>query len=225
MSDTATHIPIRAVRSQEAELVAALRRGDERAFVELVDAYGATMLRVAMSYVRNRAVAEEVVQETWCSVLTGIDGFQGRSSFKTWLFRILINRSMNGSDRERRCMPFSAMAGEGGDEAPVSADRFLDADHPRHPGHWAAAPSDWSCLPEQRLLSSEVMRRVRAAIDRLPRRQQQVLVLRDIEGWPTGEICEALSLTETNQRVLLHRGRARVRDELERYFDSEALAA
>ena len=218
-------VPARPVSNDERELVAALRQGDERAFVALVEKYGATMLRVAMSYVRNRAVAEEVVQETWCAVLTGIDGFEGRSSFKTWLFRILINRSMTRSERERRCTPFSAFAGEDRDEPAVSADRFLGPDHPRYPGHWSAAPSDWSRLPEERLLSREVMRRVRAAIERLPRRQQEVLVLRDIEGWTPEEICDALRLTEVNQRVLLHRARSRIRNELERYLDAEALAA
>lgn len=224
MPEPATHPSDRPPMLEDMELVQALRRGDEAAFVGLVQRYGGMMLGVAMNYVRSRAVAEEVVQDTWCALLTGIDRFEGRSSFKTWLFRILVNRAMTKGQREARCAPFSTIAVEGEDDPVVPPDQFLPADHPTYPGHWAARPTDWRRIPEERLLGKETVGRVRAAIALLPPRQRDVLVLRDVEGWSSDEVCEALHLTEGNQRVLLHRARSRVRAELDRYFGGEAVA-
>ncbi len=211
-------IPRPPDREDERALVAALRRGEEAAFVELVERYGASLLRLARTFVRDRAVAEEVVQETWLAVLNGIDRFEGRSSLKTWIFRILSNRARTRAVRERRSAPFSALAGEGeDDEAAVDADRFRPAGD-RWVGSWAAAPSDWSHVPEERLLGRETLERVSEAIQALPPRQAEVLVLRDVEGWEPGEVCAALGITDGNQRILLHRARSKVRAALERYF-------
>ena len=202
----------------ERTLVAALRRGDEAAFVELVRLYGASLLRLARTFVRDKAVAEEVVQETWLAVLNGIDRFEGRSSLKTWIFQILSNRAKTRAVRERRSAPFSALAADGDDdEAAVDADRFRGDGH-RWAGHWAAAPSDWSHLPEQRLLGRETLEYVNAAIEMLPPRQADVIVLRDVEGWSPEEVCAALGITDGNQRILLHRARSKVRAALEQYL-------
>jgi RNA polymerase sigma-70 factor (ECF subfamily) len=206
----------------EAMLVAALRRGDEAAFVELVRMYGPSLLRLARTFVRDKAVAEEVVQETWLAVLNGIDRFEGRSSLKTWIFQILSNRAKTRAVRERRSAPFSALAGDGDDdEAAVDADRFRGEGH-RWAGHWAAAPSDWSHLPEERLLGRETLERVNAAIETLPPRQADVIVLRDVEGWQPEEVCAALGITDGNQRILLHRARSKVRAALEDYLSEGA---
>jgi len=207
----------------DEQLVAALRDGDEGAFIALVGRYGPLMLRVASTYVRTPAVAEEVVQETWLAVLEGIGRFEGRSSLKTWLFRILANRAKTRGEREARCLPFSCVAarGEDDDGPAVEPDRFLGADHPRWPGHWAAAPGDWATVPDVRLLSQETLAHVRDAIAGLPERQQEVIVLRDVEGWSAEEVCNALGVSDVNQRVLLHRARSKVRAALERYLDAE----
>jgi RNA polymerase sigma-70 factor, ECF subfamily len=207
------------IDTDEEALVAALRDGDEDAFVTLVERYGGLMLRVARTHVRTRASAEEVVQETWCAVVAGIERFEGRSSLKTWLMRILTNRAKSRGERERRCVPFSALAGAEEDVPVVAAERFLGAGDARAPGGWAAPPHDWSRRPDERLLMEETLGRVQAALDALPPRQQDVVVLRDVHGWSAEETCAALGLTEANQRVLLHRGRSGVRDALERYLD------
>src|SRR4051812_23769417 len=153
----------------EAQLVARLREGDERAFAVLVERYQPALTSVAMRYVGSRAVAEEVVQETWVGLLRGIDEFEGRSSVKTWLFRILTNTAMSRSRRERRCVPFSSL-GSAGDDDCGEPDRFLDGPDERWRGHWAAAPSDWSTVPEERLLSREMLGCVSHAIEALPPR-------------------------------------------------------
>jgi RNA polymerase sigma-70 factor (ECF subfamily) len=208
----------RSDNEDERALVAALRRGEEAAFVELVDRHGAALVRLARTFVRDRAVAEEVVQETWLAVLNGIDRFECRSSLKTWIFQILSNRAKTRAVRERRSAPFSALApDDGDDEASVDADRFRGEGH-RWVGHWAAAPSDWSHLPEERLLGQETLALVHEAIKLLPPRQADVIVLRDVEGWPPEEVCAALGITDGNQRILLHRARSKVRAALERYF-------
>jgi RNA polymerase sigma-70 factor (ECF subfamily) len=208
-----------SARASDDELLNALRLGDERAYVALVRRYGGLMQRVALSYVRTPAVAEEVVQETWCAVLTGLERFEGRAALKTWLFRILTNRAKTRGQREARTVPFSSLAADDdGDGPSVDPDRFLPADHPRWPGNWAAGPAQWSAVPHERLLAREVRSHIRRAIDELPERQQAVIVMRDVEGWPPEEVCEVLDLSEGNQRVLLHRARSRVRAELERYF-------
>lgn len=210
----------RSDSEDERALVAALRRGDEAAFVELVRRHGASLLRLARTFVRDQAVAEEVVQETWLAVLNGIDRFEGRSSLKTWIFQILSNRARTRAVRERRSAPFSALAGED-DEAAVDADRFRGEGH-RWAGHWAAAPSDWSHLPEERLLDRETLAHVTAAIETLPPRQAEVIVLRDVEGWEPEEVCAALGITDGNQRILLHRARSKVRAALELYLSEGA---
>jgi RNA polymerase sigma-70 factor (ECF subfamily) len=201
----------------DAELVQELRDGDEDAFRRLIDDHGPSLLRVAMSYVGTRAAAEEVVQETWVGVVKGVDGFEGRSSLRTWIFTILSNTAKTRAARERRVTPFSSLVRGDEDDPAVDPDRFLPADHESDPGHWAIAPRHWP-TPEQGLLSSEIREVILDAIEELPSSQRVVITLRDIEGRPAHEVCEALDLTEGNQRVLLHRGRSRVRAELERYF-------
>ncbi len=199
-------------------LVAALRGGDERAVATLVDRHTPARLRVAVAYVPSRAVAEEVVQETWIAVLRGIDGFEGRSSLKTWIFRILTNVAMRGGSRERRSVPFAALAAaEDTGEPSVDPDRFLPADHELFPGHWAIVPTHWP-TPEEGLLSGEVRGVILAAVERLPKAQRTVIALRDIEGWSAEEVCVALEISAGNQRILLHRARTRVRTAIEDYF-------
>jgi RNA polymerase sigma-70 factor (ECF subfamily) len=201
---------------EEANLIAGLRARDEDAFMMLVDQYGASLLRLAQTFVRDRAVAEEVVQETWLGVLRGIDRFEGRSSLKTWLYRILINTAKTRGVRESRSLPFSAFGGD--DEGPtVDADRFQDADG-RYPGHWRTFPASWHAVPEERLVGRETQEVIRRAIDALPDSQRTVISLRDIEGWSSDEVRNVLELSETNQRVLLHRARAKVRRALEEYL-------
>jgi RNA polymerase sigma-70 factor (ECF subfamily) len=202
------------MRSDE-ETLAALRSGDEQVFVELVQQHQALMLRVASRYVRNRTVAEEVVQETWLGVLNGLERFEGRASMKTWIFRILINRAISRAQREGRTVPFSSLA----DEPAVDPDRFRPADD-RYPGGWKRFPDP---LPEQRLLERETLARIDAAIGELPERQQLVIVMRDIEGWSSEEVCASLAISEANQRVLLHRARSKVRSCLESYLNPAAV--
>jgi RNA polymerase sigma-70 factor (ECF subfamily) len=175
------------------------------------------MLRVALTYVPSRAVAEEVVQEAWLAALRGIDDFEGRSSLKTWLFRILTNLAIKGGGRERRSAPFSALSAADRDGPVVDPDRFLPADHDRWPGHWALAPAPWP-TPEEGLLSAEARAVVAAAIAELPEAQRTVISLRDVEGWGADEVCAALEISAGNQRVLLHRARTTVRAAIERYY-------
>ena len=212
------------IGGDDRELVERLRAGDESAFAELIDRYGAAMLRVARMYVRDRTTAEEVVQETWVAVLDGIDRFEGRSSLKTWLFRILANRAKTRATRDRRTVPVSALAGDvaSAGEPAVDPDRFIDLAARRNPGAWAAPPSTWSTLPEERLLSQETLGRVADAIEMLPPAQREVIRLRDVEGWSAGEVAESLGITDGNQRVLLHRARSKVRGALEDYLEAES---
>ena len=201
----------------ERELVAALRSGDEAAFMTLVDGWHRSMVRVAEGYVPSRAVADEVVQETWLAVLGGIDRFEERSSLKTWVFRILVNRAKTRGERERRSVPFSALASaEAGGEPSVDPDRFLGPDHPRIPGHWDTAGGHRPrALPEEWLLQRETLDALGRAIAALPPAQRAVISLRDVEGWEGDEVCDLLGISAGNQRVLLHRARSRVRAELE----------
>lgn len=201
----------------DRELIDALRHGDEAAFCSLVDAHSPALLRVAMSYVPSRAAAEEVVQETWIAVMRGIDRFEGRSSLKTWIFTIMTNIASRGGGRERRSTPFSALAREEQGAPSIDADRFLPADHDRYPNHWALGPTRWP-TPEEGLLSGETRRVILSAVEALPPAQRAVISLRDIEGWDSEDVSEALEISQGNQRVLLHRARAKVRAELERYF-------
>ncbi|HCO02980.1 MAG TPA: RNA polymerase subunit sigma-24, partial [Actinobacteria bacterium] len=170
------------------------------------------MVRLALNYVPSRAVAEEVVQETWLGVLEGIDRFEGRSSLKTWIFRILMNRAMTRGQRERRSVPFSALFDPLNEPSEPSVDpsRFLGSGDP-NAGGWGVPPRRWDEIPEDRLLSRETFALIRAAIDTLPPHQREVITLRDVEGWTSVEVCNVLQVSETNQRVLLHRARTKVR--------------
>ena len=208
----------------DERLVAELRRGDEDAFKRLVDEYGPFLLRLAMMHVPSRAVAEEVVQDTWVGVLNGLDRFEGRSSLRTWIASILLNNARTRGQRERRVLPFSFFArrrDEGRDEPAVSADRFQSA-RDSQPGAWARPPAEWDS-PIERLSTKEARTVLLEAIAQLPPRQREVIALRDISGWSAEETRNALGLSETNQRVLLHRARSKVRAALERYFAEEAL--
>ena len=205
-----------AVSVDDKHLVEALRAGDERAFEQLTREYHAPLMRVAQIYVTSRSVAEEVVQETWLGVLNGIGRFEARSSLKTWIFRILTNIAKTRAQREGRTLPFSVL--ERPDTVPepaVGPERFLPPDHERWPGHWSSRPQPW---PEDRLLAAETRGVVERAIEALPPAQRAVISLRDVEGWSSDETCNALGVTETNQRVLLHRARSKVRQALEDYL-------
>jgi RNA polymerase sigma-70 factor, ECF subfamily len=204
------------VEYRDEQLVAALRAGDDEAFRTVVRAWHSPMLRVAQIFVPTRSLAEEVVQETWLRVLGALDRFEGRSSLKTWVFRILVNTAKTRAQREGRVVPFSSLHDPARiPEAAVGPERFLPDDHDRHPGGWSAPPRD---LPEERLLASETREVVAAAIDDLPANQRAVISLRDVEGWSADEVRNALDLSEVNQRVLLHRARAKVRRALEDYL-------
>jgi RNA polymerase sigma-70 factor, ECF subfamily len=204
--------------TEDHELVQRLRKGDESAFVELIDRYGATMVRVAQMYVRDRATAEEVVQETWLAVLNGIDRFEERSSLKTWLFRILTNRAKTRGEREGRVVPFSSLAGATEEDDPsVDPDRFLGPDS-LNAGAWAAPPRAW---PHDEVLGRETLAVIEMAIEKLPEAQREVIRLRDVEGWSPMEVSDALEITDGNQRVLLHRARSKVRAAVEAYLDPE----
>jgi RNA polymerase sigma-70 factor (ECF subfamily) len=190
----------------DEDLLGRLRAGDERAFVTLVQRYHDAMLRVASSFVPNAAVAEEVVQDTWLGVLRGLGGFEGRSTFRTWLFRILVNRARTAGVRERR----TVAVGDTG--AAVAASRF-DAS-----GGWLFPPQHWIEEVEDRLEAGKAADLVRTAIEDLPDRQRQVVTLRDIDGLTSEEVCSVLDISEANQRVLLHRGRSRLRQAVETAF-------
>ena len=205
--------------SAEAQLLEALRAGDEAAFTQLVREYQPSLVRVARIYVPTQAAAEEVAAETWLAVLNGIDRFEGRSSLKTWIFRILTNIAKTRGQRDGRTLPFSALENPGRvPEAAVDADRFLDPEHPRWPGHWAVRPEPW---PEDALVAAETQALVAEAIEALPPAQRAVISLRDVEGWSSEEVRNALELSETNQRVLLHRARSKVRRALESYLGED----
>jgi RNA polymerase sigma-70 factor, ECF subfamily len=201
---------------REEELVAALRAGDEEAFAALVDRYQASLVRLALMYVRDRSTAEEVAQETWLAVLNGIDRFEGRSSLKTWLFRILTNRAKTRGQREARSVPFSSIGDA--DEPSVDPDRFQGEGEP-HPGGWREFPQRWEGDPEERLLAGETRALILDTIEQLPPNQRAVITLRDIEGLGSEEARNVLDVSETNQRVLLHRARSKVRRALEQYLE------
>ena len=206
----------------DRRLVAALRAGDDGAFMALVEQLGPSMLRLAGQFTPSRAVAEEVVQETWVAVLQGIDRFEARSSLKTWIFRILVNRAKTRGVRERRTVPFASLASAetGEDYEALSAEHFQAADSSRYPHHWAAPLPRWETMPEQATESRETLALVRAAIDELPEMQRTVILLRDVEGWDGPQVSNALEISETNQRVLLHRARSKVRAALAQRYAS-----
>jgi RNA polymerase sigma-70 factor (ECF subfamily) len=199
-------------------LVERLRAGDEEAFMDLVVSWSPTMLRVARMYVPSQAVAEDVVQETWLGVLNGIDRFEGRSALRTWVFSILVNRARTRGERERRTVPFAALAREEGEDgfAAVDADRFVGSGN--EIGAWASPPVRWWEEPERALDSGEAVARIQAEIEKLPEMQRLVITMRDVDGLSSEEVRSALEISETNQRVLLHRARAKVRAALEDYY-------
>ena len=202
---------------QDRDLVAALRAGDEATFALLVREHGPGMLRMARNYVSTLAVAEEVVQEAWLSALRSLERFEGRSSLKTWLYRILINTAMSRGEREARSIPFATLAGEGGESGEATVDPSRFQAEGRWAGHWSAPPENWAS-PEPRLLEAEAREVIDRAIAQLPKAQAIVITMCDIEGFEPEEICNVLDITLTNQRVLLHRARARVRQALEDYM-------
>lgn len=203
----------------ERRLLDALRAGDEAAFAGLVVRYQPALLRLAMAFVSSRAIAEEVVQDTWVGVIEGLGRFEGRSSLKTWIFRILTNRARSRGEREGRSIAFADLAASEAraHEPAVDPSAFWPADHPRWGNGWVAYPRPWDRGPEDQALSGELQRVIRSAIEALAPTQRTVITLRDIEGWTAADVCNALEITETNQRVLLHRARARVRAAIERY--------
>jgi RNA polymerase sigma-70 factor, ECF subfamily len=207
------------VGAGEAELLDALRAADESAFAALVREHHASIVRMARVYVSNRATAEEVAQETWLAVLNGLDRFEGRSSLKTWIFRIVANIAKTRAQRDARSRPFSSL-GDERDEPAVDADRFAPAGA-RWAGHWKSYPERWDTVPEERLVGKETLSCVESAIEQLPPTQREVITLRDMEGWSSEEVCSALELSETNQRVLLHRARSKVRQVLEAYLSQD----
>jgi RNA polymerase sigma-70 factor (ECF subfamily) len=204
--------------TDDGQLVEALRRRDEAAFVWLLSRYDASLRRVAKNFVRTSASADEVVQETWLAVVAGVDRFEMRSTVKTWIFRILMNVARSRGGREHRSVPFSDLGPEPGEDTPSFApDRFRSGFR-RYRGHWARGPEPWEEQPAERLEAAETLATVRGAIAELPDRQRAVVTLRDIDDWTAAEVCDLLELSEANQRVLLHRGRARVRQALEDSF-------
>jgi RNA polymerase sigma-70 factor (ECF subfamily) len=203
---------------EDLTLIQRIRAGDEATFVELVERLRPAMLRVARMYVATDAVAEEVVQETWIGVLQGIDRFEGRSSLRTWIFRILANVAKTRGVRESRSVPFTSLGSDQDDPA-VPADRF-QGPFAQFPGSWSTLPDDWRGVPDERLLAAETLAVIRRAIDALPANQAAVIRMRDVLGMTSDEVRNALELSETNQRVLLHRARARVRRAVEEYVRS-----
>ncbi|MDT9691855.1 sigma-70 family RNA polymerase sigma factor [Streptomyces sp. P9(2023)] len=198
-------------------LTARLRAGDEETFGLVLDAWSGGMVRLAMSFVSTRDTAEEVVQETWLAVFRGIDGFEGRSMLKTWVYRILVNIARTRGAQEHRTVPFASLLPE--DEGPtVDASRFQPPGDP-HPSHWTSGgkPQPWQ-TPEGQALRGEARAVITAALDELPARLRTVITLRDVEGYESQEVCTLLGITPGNQRVLLHRARAAVRARLEDYF-------
>ena len=214
--DVVTRAPAAA---SDERTVAALRAGDERTFRELFEQTSPMMKRVARSYVSSDAVADEVVQDTWTAVVTGIERFEGRSAFGTWMFSILINQAKTHSARERRAVPFSCVTPPELEGPAVDPDRFQKDDE-AWPGHWATPPRPWQ-KPERRLLSLEAREQIKEALAQLPERQRLIVTLRDVEGLSAEEVCDLLDLSQENQRVLLHRGRSRLRGFLEEYLDGQ----
>jgi RNA polymerase sigma-70 factor, ECF subfamily len=193
-------------------LLQRLRAGDEAAFAFLFDQYCPTMTRLARFYVSNSVVIEEVIQETWLAVFQSLGRFEERCSLKTWIFRILMNIAIKRGRHESRSIPFSSIM----DEEDESFESFFDA-----AGSWAVSTSNWGNEPEEHLLSQETQRCIHTAIEALPPRQREVIILRDLEGWTAGEVSELFEISEGNQRVLLHRARSRVRNALDRYLSED----
>ncbi len=204
-------------REEERSLLAALRRGDEAAFSRIVERYHASMVRVARLYVESAAVAEEVAQEAWLGVLQGLDGFQGTSTLKAWIFAIVANCARTRGARERRTVPFSSLAREEEGDPSVDPERFLGDRHTRWPGHWSQPPEPWA---EDALESRETIEAIASAMEAVPPMQRAVMTMRDVEGLGADETCQLLGISEGNQRVLLHRARSKVRKLLEDYLQA-----
>ncbi len=207
------------LRGDEA-IVARLRAGDEVAFAALVDSVGPTMLRLVSTMVTGRAAAEDVVQDAWVSVLRALDGFEGRSSLRTWICAIALNAARRRAARDRANVPAGRLEDERDDADPL-AGAFFDAGHPRWASAWCSAVRDWHEIPDAQLLSDETRAVVARAVATLPASQRAVFLLYDVEGWSASEVCNVLALSGSNQRVLLHRARVRLRAALEAYFDHE----
>ena len=207
---------------EDAQLIVQLRQGDEDAFMALVERYQTSLVRLANVYVNDKAIAEEVAQETWLGVLKGLHRFEGRSSLKTWIFTILTNRAKTRSQREKRTLPFSAFEDpdslEPG-EPSVDPERFNPPDAPAWANHWLFKPTPWEYSPESSLLAKELRARIEQAIAALPPGPRAVITMRDLDSWTSEEVCNVLGISETNQRVLLHRARSKVRRAIEMYFD------
>jgi RNA polymerase sigma-70 factor (ECF subfamily) len=207
------------VGRDESELVAALRAGDEAAFSRIVSDWSRPMITVARSFVSTEASAEEVVQETWLAVIKGLDRFEGRSSLRTWVYRILVNTAKTRGVKEHRTLPWSTVAGEDGGPS-LDPALFRSGDDP-YPGHWRAAPSAWpeEVAVEGSVLAGEVRRELRSVLERLPERQRIVLTLRDVLGHTSDEVCDMLQISQANQRVLLHRARTSARAGIAAYLE------
>ncbi len=216
---SAADSPMAAQPVDESSIVQRLRNGDSAAFRELVTKYQPSLLRLANTFVPSLAAAEEVVQETWIAVIRGIDKFEQRSTLKTWMTRILVNIARTKGVKERRTVPMGSLVGDTSDRAAVDPDRFVG---PPGRGGWADPPARWSDLPEEVVLSSATIAKVVDTVGKLPDQQKWVVMLRDVEDWSSGEVCDALGLTEGNQRVLLHRGRSAVRNMLEGQLGAES---
>lgn len=198
-------------------LVEQLRAGDETAFRLMLDAWSRSMLRLARSFVSTNATAEEVLQDTWLAVIRGLDGFQGRASLRSWVYRILINTAKDRGRKESRTLPWTSLAPEGSGPTvePTRSQRPDDA----YPGHWCTGAGSVSWLmPEGAALAAEVRAVIAAALEELPTRQRAVVMLRDVEGYEVQEVCSLLEISHGNQRVLLYRGRTFVRDRLKEYL-------
>jgi RNA polymerase sigma-70 factor (ECF subfamily) len=202
---------------EDLQLVERLRVGDEDAFMMLVEQHQAMMLRIARMYVSSQAVAEEVVQDAWLGILQGLDKFEGRSSLRTWMYRILANIAKTRGVREGRSQPFSAIASD--EESASTPESWFRGADDRWAGGWTTFPNDWRGIPEDRLLAGETIHVVGVAIDALPPLQAEVIRLRDVLGWTSEEVRNVLDLSETNQRVLLHRARSRVRRAVDEYLE------
>ncbi len=222
LSESGAPLPVAHLSDDDARLVAALQAGDEAAFEELIGRDHAGMVRLALNYVQSLAVAEEVAQEAWIGVLKGVGRFEGRSSLRTWIYRILVNTAVTRGRREGRSVPFSALfdAERAPIEAAMDPAYFNSASQ-----HWATKPASWEGEPEERLLAGETRSRINEAIAALPPAQREVITLRDVQGFGSDEVCNILGVSESNQRVLLHRARSKVRRALSEYLGMEPAPA
>lgn len=207
--------------ADEMSLLNALRARDESAFTQLVGQYHPSLVRLARLFVQDEAVAEELAQETWLAVLNGIDHFEGRSSLKTWIFTILTNKAKTRGQREKRTISFSDLDATLQTQPTVDPGRFNESNAEAWANHWKTEPASWSGIPEESFLSHETLNLIRRTIESLPANQRIVIDLRDVQELSSTEVCNVLGISETNQRVLLHRARAKVRQVLEDYLQPE----